>query len=201
MTVNVYDGISLPKKSFDNAQPFGRPHSNHSNPNQQLITKRLKELQQYIKIDHSEYIHDYHNTFDTLFRASERVRHHQKFQFAEQKKLAQEAHEQELEEIEDCRHTEVPIQNTIEFIPKDMEISDIIAPYMKLAIETGKTLMEVIPPTLLSESLHYMSGSSTDTGSSSDNTSDYYSSSNYKSSTSNDTGGGTFSATSSNYSG
>ena len=58
--------------------------------------------------------------------------------------------------------------------------------------------MEVIPPTLLSESLHYMSGSSTDTGSSSDNTSD---SSNYKSSTSNDTGGGTFSATSSNYSG
>lgn len=177
MTFNIFDGIEIPKNPPDAAL-------RSSDVKQQFLNKRLKELQNYIKNDHTDYIRDYHNTFDILFRASERVRHHQKFQFREQKKLAQYAFDKELEELEDCRHEEVPIKNTMEFVPKDMEISDIIAPYMQLAIESGKTLMEVIPPTLLAESLHYLSGSSTDNGSSSDNTSDYKSSSNYKSSTS-----------------
>ena len=143
MTVNVFDGLALPTKPFDDARIVFSSRGGGGGGNQQIINAKLKELQNYIKVDHTNYIKDYHHTFDVLFRASERVRHHQKFQFREQKKLAQEAFEKELEEIEDCRHEEVPVKNTMEFVPKDMEISDLIAPYMQLAIETGKTLMEV----------------------------------------------------------
>lgn len=165
MSNDVYDGFKIVPKAFDSVE----------STQQKKVNIRLTQLMEKITIDHTSYIHDYHSTFDVLFRASERIRHQQKFQFQEQAKIAQEAHEDELAEYKNCHIDEdIPIKNTIEFVPKDMEISNTIEPYMRLAMETGVPLIELIPPTILAESLHYLSGSSTDTGSGS---SQYYSSS------------------------
>ena len=165
MSNDVYDGFKIVPKAFDSVE----------SSQQKKVNIRLTQLKEKITIDHTNYIHDYHQTFDILFRASERIRHQQKFQFQEQAKMAQEAHEDELAEIkEDCNHEEdVNVPNTIQFVPKDMEISDTIEPYMRIALETGRPLIEVLPPTILAERLHYLSGSGTDTGS----TSGYYSTS------------------------
>ena len=140
--------------SSDN-KPFLRSAKTTSEIIRTQVNTLLSDINQQ-----SFYITDYHSTFDELYRASERIRHQQKYQFLEQSKIAQAAHKEELQEIEDCRYQSSTVYNTVDFEPVDLEVNDVVEQYFLLAAEQGVSIMDVLPATLLSESLHYYSSSS-----------------------------------------
>jgi hypothetical protein len=151
--MDTFDTSYRTRRNFDNQIADG--------------TKRLKlKVAKLItKIENQQnYITDYHNTFDTLYRASERVRHQQKYQFIEQAKTAQIAFNEQLDEAVNSRYTHISMNNVIEFAPQAIEVDDDIERYFQIAAETGKPFFEVIPPTLLAEAIHKFSSSSSEGG-------------------------------------
>ena len=126
---------------------------------------KLKLSKLITKIENQQnYITDYHATFDNLYRASERVRHQQKYQFIEQAKTAQAAFNEQLKETVESRYTHISMNNVIEFKPQHIEVTDEIERYFEIAAEQGKPFYEVIPPTLLAEAIHKFSSSSSEGG-------------------------------------
>jgi len=127
------------------------------------VKLKLSKLITKIK-NQQNYITDYHTTFDTLYRASERVRHQQKYQFIEQTKTAQIAFNEQLHEAANSRYTRISMNNIIEFKPQYIEVNEEIERYFEIAAEQGKSFYEVIPPTLLAEAIHKFSSSSSEGG-------------------------------------
>jgi len=126
---------------------------------------KLKLAKLITKIENQEnYITEYHTTFDNLYRASERVRHQQKYQFIEQAKTAQIVFNEQIKEAIESRYTHISMNNVIEFKPQHIEVSDEIERYFEIAAEQGKPFYEVIPPTLLAEAIHKFSSSSSEGG-------------------------------------
>ena len=84
-------------KSFDLTyieKDYDRQDATLQKKNRKLI-KIIKDKLRF----QQDHINDYHDTFDTLYRASEQVRFQQKYQATEQAKIAAEVHKQEIEEI------------------------------------------------------------------------------------------------------
>ena len=156
---DVFDGLPILPKLFDDLRP---------RPTARANIQKLQELQDKLNTKHTSLVMDYHQSFDSLFRASERIRHQQKYQYVNQIEAIQEAHAQELADIEDCRFKTV-MYNKLEFNPNDIDVNDFMKPYLQKALELNKPLIEILPPSLLADRLHYMSGtsSSSDTSSSS----------------------------------
>lgn len=126
---------------------------------------KLKVAKLITKLENQQnYITDYHSTFDSLYRASERVRHQQKYQFAEQAKTAQASFNEQLEEAVNSKYTHISMNNVIEFKPQHIEVTDEIEKYFQIAAEQGRPFFEVIPPTLLAEAIHKFSSSSSEGG-------------------------------------
>ena len=107
-----------------------------------------------------ERLAEYHKSFSALFQASEQIRMQQKIDF--QKKI--EILAEELKRVSQGgdrfkEGTSFYIQ--AEFIPADVQVQESIEYYLIKALQEGKTLDQVLPPTLLAQRLTaYSSGSS-----------------------------------------
>ena len=137
-----------------------------------LLMIELEEFKEQLRqqfIDQQEHINDYHNTFDTLYRASEQVRFQQKYQAVEQAKIASGVHKQEIEEIKKNQKKVSAGGNFIEFVPPDIEVNADIEKYFLESLATGIPVFELIPPTIMQKALHMFSSSSEDTSSSGHN--------------------------------
>lgn len=99
---------------------------------------------------------EYHKSFAALYQASENIRLQQRQDFKEKIEMIQD-------ELQNYKRGQDPhfVVTTAEFVPKDVEVKEDIQYYIIKAIQEGKTLAEVMPPTLLAQRLDaYSSGSS-----------------------------------------
>ena len=96
----------------------------------------------------------HHNLFDTLYRASERVRQQQKFNYGAKIEEIVSIHRKELEELAGKLYTRAI---TVSFIPQDSTVTLTMEEYMIKSMETGIPLHELLPPTLLAKRLDFFS--------------------------------------------
>ena len=96
----------------------------------------------------------HHNLFDTLYRASEKVRQQQKYNYGIQIEEIAAIHRKELEELVGKLYTRAI---TVSFIPQDSTVTLTIEEYMIQSLETGQPLHELLPPTLLAKRLDIFS--------------------------------------------
>lgn len=141
----------------------------------ELVQFEIQEFKEQLKqqlLDQQDNINEYHNTFDTLYRASEQVRFQQKYQATEQAKIAAEAHKQEIEELK-INQTKISSSggNFIDCVPQDIEVEESIEKYFLESLATGIPVFELIPPTIMQQALYMFSSSSENTSSSDHNTS------------------------------
>jgi hypothetical protein len=131
----------------------------------QLFNLKLKIANQ------QEYVNDYHNTFDSLYKASEQIRFHQRRDFLENAKISAESCRKEIADIKLNRNRNFVLPNTIEFIPQHLEISDVFLEYFLKSKETGIPVCELIPPTFFKKAFHvFSSEEDTESSSNSDTT-------------------------------
>ncbi len=133
----------------------------------ELFQFEMEEFKEKIKhqlLDQQDNIHEYHNTFDTLYRASEQVRFQQKYQATEQAKMAAEVHKKELEDAISKRFHKTGA-NIVEFNPPDIQVNADIEKYFLESLATGIPVFELIPPTIMQKAIHMFSSSSEDTSS------------------------------------
>ena len=114
-----------------------------------VAAKRQNEKTQSILME-------YHKSFAALYQASENIRLQQRMDFKDKIEMIQE-------ELQNYKRGQDPhfVVTTAEFIPRDVDVKEDIQYYIIKAIQEGKTLAEVMPPTLLAQRLDaYSSGSS-----------------------------------------
>ena len=157
---NIYDAST--RIDFDNM-------SASSELSMLIELEEFKDQLRQQLLDQQDYINEYHNTFDTLYRASEQVRFQQKYQATEQAKIAAVVHKEEIEEIKKNQQKLSAGGNFIEFVPPDIEVNAAIEKYFLESLATGIPVFELIPPTIMQQALHMFSSSSEDTSSSDHN--------------------------------
>ena len=89
----------------------------------------------------------YHKAFAALYQASENIRLSQKTEFREKVELLQK----ELQAKQ--KASGHYLVSTAEFVPQNVEVHEDMQYYILKAMQEGKTLHEVLPPTLLAQRL------------------------------------------------
>lgn len=110
-----------------------------------------KEQNQYTK----DILLQYHKSFAALYQASEDIRLQQKEDFRKKIEILQEQ----------CKASRTLANHylltTVEFVPRDVEVVEEMEYYISKAVREGRSLAEVLPPTLLAQRFDaYSSGSS-----------------------------------------
>lgn len=122
------------------------------------VKNRLKQRFESARIQNQEtntLVGQYHKAFAALYQASENIRLNQKIEFKEKVELLQK-------ELQDKQKSSSHyLVSTAEFVPQNVEVHEDMQYYIIKAMQEGKTLHEVLPPTLLAQRLDaYSSGAS-----------------------------------------
>ncbi len=102
-----------------------------------------KEQNQYTK----DILLQYHKSFAALYQASENIRLQQKEDFRKKIEILQE----QCKTHQSLGHHY--LYTTVEFVPKNVEVVEDMEYYIRKAMREGKTLAEVLPPTILAQRL------------------------------------------------
>ena len=153
---NTFDGLIMPKAASADTVDFSTS---------QIITEDLNKVLEYHVLA-NDAILKHHEIFDTIFRASEKIRVNQKYTYEQRVREMQQLHDQAMQDLVNRTYTN-PI--TVTFVPQDAEVEESMEAYIMQSIETGIPLHELLPVSLLASRLeHFSSGESSSDGTSSE---------------------------------
>lgn len=170
MGFDPFSTVSTRRGFFDGirATPFMNVLAT-PDPGMTLYVRKLKAEISKIETDHETH----HYLFDKLFRASEAVRIQQKISHRDTLVEINRVHQMEIEQVKQnlrggASYAEITLELAESRVVPEME------QYIKIAIETGKPLFEVIPPTILSHKLDYLTSGTSQSDTSSTTSSEHF---------------------------